>query len=262
MQRNYATRSIQIAAIDSDKSDLDGNRKTVEQIGCSFRGFSSAREFMMEVRHQYFDLLLLDWELPEMSGTALVEWLQHEHHNDIPVIFVAEDKNSRVAEGLMAGADDFVAKERRSAELGARIHALLRRACPTFQIAPLRFGPYRFVQGTNTVEVHGVPVALQTREFELLRFLFENMGTLLPRRLLHEKLWRASVPHSRALDTHISRLRTKLDLCERNGFVLSAVYGFGYRLDSLIHLPGSKISATLTADLPGLFRGEARMSDR
>jgi DNA-binding response OmpR family regulator len=88
-----------------------------------------------------------------------------------------------------------------------------------------------------------VPVDLKNREYELALFLFQNLGRLLSREHLHEAVWGLGIEAlSRSLDTHISRLRTKLDLRPANGFLLLAIYGLGYRLEAIdeISLPKLK----------------------
>ena len=84
------------------------------------------------------------------------------------------------------------------------------------------------------LEMDGKPVDLKNREYELALFLFQNMGRLLSREHLREAVWgRGSDIPSRSLDTHISRLRNKLELRPANGYLLSAIYGLGYRFETV-----------------------------
>eukprot|EP01030_Chromulinospumella_sphaerica_P015127 gene15127-14927_t len=112
---------------------------------------------------------------------------------------------------------------------GADLLRELRRE--TFDL--LIFGPYRFFPESRSIEISGKPVELKNREYDLALFLFQNMGRLLSRDHLKEILW-GQVPDvmSRSLDTHISRLRTQLDLRPANGFMVTAVYGVGYRFEA------------------------------
>jgi len=136
--------------------------------------------------------------------------------------------------GLSAGADDFMVKPISVVELEARVHALLRRAYPAQHDVEVQFGPYHFFPQARTLQVNGEPVELKHREYELALFLFQNLGRLLSREHLREAVWgRGPEEPSRSLDTHISRLRTKLSLRPSNGFLLSAVYGLGYRLETV-----------------------------
>jgi len=114
----------------------------------------------------------------------------------------------------------------------ARTTALLRRAYPESMGARMAFGAYSFDADKRSLSVHGQPIELKNREYELALFMFRNAGRLLSRTHLREAVWGdgAETP-SRSLDTHMSRLRTKLELTEDNGYTISAIYGMGYRLD-------------------------------
>ena len=112
--------------------------------------------------------------------------------------------------------------------------ALLRRAYPAAAKGSMEFGRYRFQSDSRTLEVDGRAVELKNREYDLALFLFQNMGRLLSRDHLREIIWgQNSDVISRSLDTHVSRLRTLLDLRPENGYVINAVYGVGYRFEAV-----------------------------
>ena len=95
--------------------------------------------------------------------------------------------------------------------------------------------PYSIRTASNTIALHGEKVTLTTREFELATFLFRNAGKMLSRNHILESIWgidNKSVS-TRTVDTHMSRLRKKLDLREENGWKLSAIYQHGYRLEKI-----------------------------
>jgi len=98
----------------------------------------------------------------------------------------------------------------------------------------LTFGPYRFVPSTRTLEVNGCAVALRQAEYRLALVLFQHLGRVLSREHLHEAVWGHPLEGaSRKLDLHVSQLRAKLDLRAGNGHLLSAIYGLGYRLETV-----------------------------
>lgn len=98
----------------------------------------------------------------------------------------------------------------------------------------LVFGPYRFDPEKRSLWLRDQPVELKNREYELALFMFRNAGRLLSRAHLREVVWgETSEAPSRSLDTHMSRLRTKLELTPANGYVVGAIYGMGYRLDAV-----------------------------
>lgn len=226
---------MRIAALDDESGELDLIRATMEGIGHECHDFSDGRSLLRELRQQTYDLLILDWTLPDMQGPAVVKWIREDLNSRLPILFVTNRREEvDMVEGLGAGADDFMAKPIRVAELEARVRALLRRAYPALHEPELSFGPYHFFPLSRTLKVRDVPAELKHREYELALFLFQNLGRLLSREHLREAVWGMGAESpSRSLDTHVSRLRTKLDLRPSNGFLLSAVYGLGYRLEAI-----------------------------
>lgn len=226
---------MRIAALDDDLSQLELIRHTMNGIQHECHVFSEGKALLRELRQQSFDLLILDWTLPDISGPAIVKWVREDLASRIPILFVTNRRTEAdLVAGLSAGADDFMVKPMSVAELEARAHALLRRAYPAKHDVELQFGPYRFFPQARTLHVEGRQVDLKHREYELALFLFQNLGRLLSREHLREAVWgRGPEEPSRSLDTHISRLRTKLSLRPANGFLLSAVYGLGYRLETV-----------------------------
>jgi DNA-binding response OmpR family regulator len=186
------------------------------------------------LRRESFDLLLIDWELPDSSGPDIVRWVREQISKEVPVIFVTHrSEEADIVEGLASGADDFMIKPIRAGELRARISALLRRAYPLTAQSVLDFGPYRFLTTTNGIEMDGQPVEVTHREYTLALTLFQNQGRLLSRDHLREVVWGHNAEvQSRSLDTHVSRLRNLLNLRAGQPYAISAVYGYGYRLDA------------------------------
>jgi len=226
---------MRIAALDDEQSQLELIRHTMAGIDHECHLYTEGKALLRDLRLQTFDLLILDWTLADISGPDIVKWVREDLASRLPILFVTNrrDETDMVA-GLAAGADDFMVKPIRVAELEARVKALLRRAYPSQHEVELHFGPYHFFPQSRTLEVDGSVVELKHREYELALFLFQNMGRLLSREHLREAIWgRGPEEPSRSLDTHISRLRSKLNLRPENGFLLSAVYGLGYRLEAV-----------------------------
>lgn len=198
---------------------------------CHF--FTSDLGLLKEMRHETFDLLIADWHLGGMDGMALLRRLRETAGPQLPILLVTRRGDERSAiEALHQGADDFMAQPLRQHEVAARVTALLRRAYPQTLGEALAFGPYRFDPVQRVLWLRHEPLALKNREYELALFLFRNAGRLLSRAHLREAVW--GVPGeapSRSLDTHISRLRSKLQLAPANGYAITAVYGTGYRLE-------------------------------
>lgn len=197
--------------------------------------YTEGRTLLQALRRQTFDLLILDWGLPDIRGIDVVKAVRNELKSRLPILFVnAQRDDADVVEGLNAGADDFMSNPGRAKELEARVNALLRRSYPAQHEVELVFGDYHFYPPSRILKVKGVQVDLKNREYELALFLFQNLGRLLSREHLHEAVWGLGVEAlSRSLDTHISRLRTKLALRPASGFLLLAIYGMGYRLETI-----------------------------
>ncbi|HYP83165.1 response regulator transcription factor [Variovorax sp.] len=226
---------MRIATLDDEVSQIELIRHTMNGIDHECHAYTEGKALMRDLRVQSFDLLILDWTLPDIQGPSIVKWVREDLASRMPILFVTNRRDEAdLVEGLAAGADDFMVKPIRAAELQARVRALLRRAYPSQHEVELQFGTYHFFPQSRTLHVDGAPVDLKHREYELALFLFQNMGRLLSREHLREAVWgRGPDEPSRSLDTHISRLRTKLSLRPANGFLLSAVYGLGYRLETV-----------------------------
>ena len=224
---------MRIAALDDEPCQLELIRHTMEDIGHECHCFTEGKVLLRDLRQQSYDLLILDWSLPDVQGPSVVRWIREDLSSRIPILFVTNRREEQdMVEGLTAGADDFMAKPIRVRELQARVRALLRRSYPALQGTDLNFGDYHFSAATHTLRIKGQVVEISHREYDLAFLLFQNIGRLLSREHLREAVWgEINEPPSRTLDTHISRLRGKLELVPSNGFLLSAVYGLGYRLE-------------------------------
>ena len=226
---------MRIAALDDEGYQLELIRHAVEVIGHECHGFADGKSLLRDLHRETYDLLVLDWGLPDIEGPRVVQRIRNDLKSAMPILFVTNRREEEdLVEGLAAGADDFMTKPIRVAELQARVRALLRRTYPAQHESQLVFRDYRFDPATRSLRIAGRLVELSRREHALALFLFRNLGRLMSREHLREAVWGldAETP-SRSLDTHISRLRQKLDLQPSNGFLLSAVYGMGYRLEPL-----------------------------
>lgn len=230
---------MQIAILDDDVDLLELTKSTLEGVGHRCRTFHAGGTLLRALRQDTFDLLVLDWHLPDISGPEIVRWARSHLDDPVPILFLTNRREEAdIVEGLSAGADDFMVKPLRTGELIARVQALLRRTYTEPPREAQSWGPYTFHATGRRVEHRGQPVTLTQREFDIALFMFRNLGRLLSRRYMLDNLWANSNPSgadlmSRSLDTHISRIRTLLNLRPENGFRLSAVYGQGYRLEML-----------------------------
>lgn len=226
---------MRIAVLDDDLDQLELVKCALAAIGHDAHVFADGQSLLRVLRRETFDMLIVDWQLPDISGPEVVTWARKNLDYPLPILFVTSRSEERdVVEGLAAGADDFMSKPTRVGELIARVRAVLRRAYPTRQPGVLRFGRYLVNTFEHRIEVDGVWVELKVKEYELAKFFFLNIGRLLSREHLQEAIWGVHAEtSSRTLDTHVSRLRSRLALRPDNGYRLTAIYSLGYRLEAV-----------------------------
>lgn len=179
-------------------------------------------------RHRGADLLLLDLGLPDMDGLDVLRKLRAVSALSVVVLTARGDERS-VVRGLRLGADDYLVKPVRLAELLARIDAVTRRATAA-QGAPgtgtVRAGDVEVDIDARRVRVAGKEVDLTTKEFDVLAVLAARAGTAVSRQQLLDEVWGdAYLAVSRSLDVHLTQLRAKL----RRPELLTTIRGFGYR---------------------------------
>lgn len=226
---------MRFAALDDDASQLDLIQRCVRSMGHECSVFESGQALLRELRRDTYDLLIVDWQLPDIAGPDVVRWVRANCEHAMPILFLTNRSEERdLVEGLGCGADDYMVKPTRVSELTARVKALIRRCYPQQDVAHLRVGGYELDLVARTIAFEGQPIELKQKEFELARCLFSQLGRLLSRAHLAEEVWgRAADVPTRTLDTHVSALRSKLNLRPARGFRLTAVYGQGYRLEAV-----------------------------
>ena len=204
-------------------------RKEGFEVGVASTGTDAVAEF----ERSGADLVLLDLMLPGMSGTEVCRTLRQR--SSVPIIMVtAKDGEVDKVVGLELGADDYVTKPFSSRELVARIRAVLRRAGEPEELLPgtLEAGPVRMDVERHVVTVHGEPVALPLKEFELLELLLRNAGRVLTRGMLIDRVWGSDyVGDGKTLDVHVKRLRAKIEADPGNPVHLVTVRGLGYKFE-------------------------------
>jgi DNA-binding response OmpR family regulator len=198
--------------------------------------FSTGKSFSHAVTHDSYDLLIMDWQLPDMDGVDILRHLRATLDWPIPVLFLTQrEAEDDIIEALQAGADDYMVKPARTGELLARLQALARRhQHASVQDETYTFGPFQLNTRRKTMTLHGEALILTDKDFELTCFLFENKGRLLSRKYLLEHVWGISSDiNTRTVDTHMSRLRRKLGINPDNGLRIKTVYQHGYRLEEV-----------------------------
>ncbi len=218
---------------DPDQSQVISDWLT--QAGNTCHVYADGTQLLRGLKSQGFELLLLDWQVPGMDGIEVLNWVRSNLSWSIPVIFTTVlDQEQEIVAALQAGADDYLIKPLSRPILLARMQAVARRS--GLEAIPaqgnLEIGRYEFDRKTGLCRRSGEVIELTKREFDLAMFFFSNIGRILSRELLLQHVWQLSGDmQTRTVDTHVSRLRGKLGLRAENGWNLSAVYHYGYRLE-------------------------------
>jgi DNA-binding response OmpR family regulator len=184
------------------------------------------------------NLLLLDLHTMQGNPDASAALLAAARANGVPVLLAAARSEAAALEQALnggAGADDYLLKPLRVNEVQLRVQILLKRAYPDYRHQQeIRFAQYVFETPSNRITRDGVGVEMTQKEFELALLLFGNLGRPLSRAYIQDAIWsRDSDLPSRTMDTHISRVRNKLQLKPEHGFRLTPVYGYGYQLEQI-----------------------------
>lgn len=227
---------MRIAVFDKDSARNRLTSQALDAAGHECRPFGTRVELLAELRHGERHMVILDWQSAEGHGVEMIRTMRDLLPPQVPLlVFTNRAGEDDIRDALDAGANDYLIKPVRLGELRTRVNVLLRHAYPEDCLQePLQFGPYTFDARLSRVTHVDRPINVTQKEFALALLFFKNMGRPLSRAYLQEAVWPgdAEVP-SRTMDTHVSRVRTKLGLRPENGFRLATVYGYGYRLEQL-----------------------------
>ena len=224
---------MRIALLEDDPPQAQLIAHWLTDAGISCASFRTGAEFRDGIPNLQVDLILLDWILPDDDGLEVLVWLRKTLGSRVPVMFVTtRAEESALVQALDKGADDYLIKPLRRSETLARINALMRRGDNAKPASVVTLGGIVIDNDRHITTINGVAVDLTDRELELALYMLRNHGRLLTRQELLENVWKTNPEViTRTVDTHISRLRTKLELTPENGFELTTVYHKGYRLE-------------------------------
>ncbi|MBN3727348.1 response regulator transcription factor [Burkholderia sp. Ac-20379] len=198
--------------------------------------FKTGNAFFNALRRNDFELLMVDVALPDMGGVELIAWVRQHFEWHMPVIaMMARDAWHQAADALKAGADDYLVRPAREAEVQSRIATVaLRHAAEPEELVD--FGAYTIDVKASKIRLHGEPVSLTRKEFELATYFLRHPDQLVSHETLLNRIWKLqSDIDTRTVATHVSRIRKKLQLDGTYGCEIMSLYGYGYRC--LINLP-------------------------
>ena len=222
---------MRILLIEDDKNGASYIIKGLQEHGHVVDHAGDGREGLFLAAGEKYDILIVDRMLPRLDGLAIVKTIRSAGVNT-PVLFLTTlgGIDDRV-EGLEAGGDDYLVKPFAFAELLARVNALARRPPPSTQETNLNLGGLELDLLKRSVSRDGVRIDLQPQEFKLLEYLMRHAGQVVTRTMLLENVWDFHFdPQTSVVETHISRLRSKIDKGHEQQLIRT-VRGSGYCLD-------------------------------
>jgi DNA-binding response OmpR family regulator len=227
--------NMRIVVLEDDPDQSELLLAWLHESGHVSKVYRDGKAFIRAYKNESFDLVILDWMVPEASGLQVLRHLRADLDPTVPVIFVTQrDSEQDVVEALEAGADDYMTKPVRRGELLARVNVVARRlglgASGADSVIDLP--PYTINTKSRSISLRGEELDMTQKEYELAVFLFRNLGRVISRGHLLEMVWGTSSKiNTRTVDTHVSRLRNKLELDDQPDWKLTSVYRHGYRLE-------------------------------
>jgi DNA-binding response OmpR family regulator len=199
------------------------------------------RDFLEQFQKEPVDMLLLDWDVPGMSGIEVLRQVRRTLSDALPIVIVTNHGGEEdIVYGLNAGADDYLVKPVSERVLVARVAAQLRKYYPERQRAErIEVGRYTIETEARKIYIQGegdeepkVVDHLSVREFDVAVLLFRNAGRIVTKDYISKHIWGvADRKYDASLATYVSKLRNALELRRKNGLVISTIYNHGYRLE-------------------------------
>lgn len=227
---------MKIAVLDNDRSQTELICQVLGTAGHNCHGFQTGKELLSQLRKDAYDMLIFDWQVGDLSGEEVLRRARSKLPEHAPVLFMTGSSGEDdIIAGLAAGAHDYMVKPLRRNETVTRVQAQLRRAYPAQNGAEqLQFGDFLFELRPGRLLHEGAVLDVTHKEFQLALLFFRNLGRPLSRAYIQEAVWlRDTALPSRTMDTHVSRVRNKLNLKPEHGYRLMPVYSYGYRLEKL-----------------------------
>ncbi len=225
---------MRIALLDHHPSQSDLISRWLTTRATELQRFVAPEALLHAARKGEFDLMVVHWQ-PTLDLQQLRDAMDLRSPT-IPVLLVVERAHLvALTELLNHQACDYVLKPLRRTDLEARVQVLINRFHP-IPVAESRyeFGPYAFDTRTEALSINHHPIRMTQKEFRLALLFFRHLGRPLSRAFILESVWPENAEFSsRSIDTHVSRVRSKLALLPAQGFHLTPVYGYGYRLEQI-----------------------------
>ncbi len=202
--------------------------------GMMVEAVGSAEEALEHVAKELPDLIILDLNLPGMSGFDFLKKFREEYSSSLPVIIVsARDADEDIINGLGNGADEFVTKPYSPKVLVARVEAIIRRQAKVTAAAEAsyEFGPYTVLLNSCVLKKGPEKIPLSTKEYEVLEFLISHENETLGPERIYKEVWKAQYGDITAVAVYVQRLRKKIEADPSAPQFIKTVFGMGYRFE-------------------------------
>lgn len=224
-----------IGLLEDDPAQADLLSAWLQEAGHEVVHRTRGDAFIEACSQNAFDLAILDWQTPGKTGIDVLQILRTQVKSAIPILFSTQrNAEDDIVAALKKGADDYLTKPVRKAELIARLDALGRRAGVNQAANHKEFGAVTFIKEEGQVLLDGEPVKLTRKDYLVAQCLFSHLGKVLSREFLLREVWGVENGlDTRTVDVHVSRVRRALKIGPEMGFVIKTIYQHGYRLEKL-----------------------------
>lgn len=220
---------MRILLVEDDTEQLEPLHTALTEAGHIVDGVEDGETAQWLLSQKNYDLVILDWLLPQVSGVELCRQYRQTGKTTPVLMLTAKDTTPDKITGLDAGADDYLVKPTDVLELLARVRALSRRS-PLWTGDTIRVADLQLHLTSLIVERGDATVELAPREFHLLEYLLRHPHQVLTRNQIEEALWEwGTEPESNAVTALVRRLRQRLQLLGAADWI-ETIYGMGYRL--------------------------------
>lgn len=203
----------------------------LEQNGISTEWVMSGDLVYDYAMYDDYDVLVLDWMLPKLSGVDACKKLRAEGYQRAILLLTARDSVEDRVTGLDAGADDYLVKPFEFAELMARLRALGRRSSQKIQQDMMELGDFILDRTSKVLKKGEQVIQLSPREFQIFDLLVQNMGIVVPRDIILDRIWGLeSEVSSNNIDSYVKLLRKKFESADGQ-MRISTIRGVGYKLE-------------------------------
>lgn len=227
---------MNIAVLEDDLTQSTLLSLSIKSRGWLCACFDHGIKLLEEIKSRNFDAILIDWDLPDISGYDILTTIRNDLNIITPIIFVTNRSlEEDIVSALAAGADDYIIKPVKPELLLYRIETITKKQF-TIEQQNIIFsvGSYSIDFHNKKILLESKPILLSNKEYEVSKILILNFGKIVSRKFIIQEVWgKSASPHPITVDSCIRHIKEKLTIKPSSGFRLSSIYSHGYRLDKI-----------------------------